>query len=137
MRILRVLAASALILAGTTPVLAASAKSAVTAKGEVRLAKILAGRVPGKPVQCIFLPQVRSTQIISGTAIVYDAGRTLYVNRPESGARWMSSGDVLVTKPHANQLCNVDIVRLLDQGTHFQRGSVGLGDFVPYTRAAR
>lgn len=134
MHILKVLAASALILAGSAPVIAGSA---VSAKGEARLARMLEGRVPGKPVQCIFLPQIRNTQIISGTAIVYDAGRTIYVNRPASGARWLSQGDVLVTKPHANQLCNVDIVRLLDQGTHFQRGSVGLGDFVPYKKVGK
>ena len=133
MHILKVLAASALILAGSAPVIASS----VSEKGEARLARILEGRVAGEPQQCIFLPQIRNTQIISGTAIIYDAGHTIYVNRPESGARWLSQGDVLVTKPHANELCNVDIVRLLDQGTQFQRGSVGLGDFVPYTRVRR
>jgi hypothetical protein len=131
MHILKVLAASALILAGSASAIAASQA------GEARLTRILEGRVAGKPVDCIYLPQIRSTQVISGTAIVYDAGRTIYVNRPEGGARSLSSGDVLVTKPHANQLCDVDIVRVLDQGTHFPRGFVSLGDFVPYTKAPK
>lgn len=131
MRILKALAASAMILAGTGSVLAASRS------GEARLSRMLEGRVAGKPVDCIYLPRIRSTQVISGTAIVYDAGRTIYVNRPEGGARSLSSGDVLVIKPHGNQLCDVDIVRVLDQGTHFQRGFVSLGDFVPYTKAPK
>ena len=49
----------------------------------------------------------------------------------------MSSDDVMLTKPHANQLCKVDIVRLLDQGSRFERGFVNLGDFVPYSRTAK
>jgi hypothetical protein len=129
MPILKVLAASALVLA------VSGAGVAASPKGEARLARMLEGRVPGKPVDCIYLPQIRSTQVISGTAIVYDAGRTIFVNRPEGGARSLSSGDVLVTKPHANQLCSVDIVRVFDQGTRFERGFVNLGDFVPYTKA--
>jgi hypothetical protein len=130
MHIRKVLAASALVLAVTGAV-------AASPKGEARLARMLEGRVPGKPVNCIYLPQIRSTQVISGTAIVYDAGRTIFVNRPEGGARSLSSGDVLVTKPHANQLCSVDIVRVFDQGTHFERGFVNLGDFVPYTKTSQ
>lgn len=126
MRLFNILAASALILAGGGTALAGPPK------GEARLAKMLAGRVPGKPVHCIYLPSIRDTQIISGTAIVYDAGRTIYVNRPAGGARELSSGDVMLTKPTNSELCNVDIVRLFDQGTHFPRGFVNLGDFVPY-----
>ena len=128
MRLLKILAASALILVGATPALADS-KS-----GEERLAKILKGRVPGPPQRCIYLPSIRESRIIDGTAIIYDAGRTIYVNRPVGGARTMSSSDVMVTKPTSSELCNVDIVRLFDQGTHFQRGFVNLGDFVPYRK---
>ena len=131
MRFVSALAASALLLAG------AASGIAATQKGEERLARIIDGRVAGKPVDCIYLPRVRSSQIISGTAIVYDAGSTIYVNRPDGGARSLSSGDVMVTKPHANQLCKVDIVRLRDQGTHFERGFVNLGNFIPYTRTAK
>jgi hypothetical protein len=128
MRLFKILAASALLVAGTAPVVAASAT------GEARLAKILAGRVPGKPQHCIYLPSISDTQIITGTAIVYNAGRTIYVNRPVGGARTLSSGDVMVTKPTNSELCNVDIVRIFDQGQHFERGFVNLGDFVPYRK---
>ena len=128
MRLFKILAASALIVAGAAPALARPAN------GEARLAKILAGRVPGKPQHCIYLPSISDTRIIDGTAIVYDAGRTIYVNRPVAGARTLSSGDVMLTKPTNSELCNVDIVRMFDQGSHFERGFVNLGDFVPYKK---
>lgn len=50
--------------------------------GEQQLAKILDGRVAGKPVTCIPLNQAQSTQIIDKTAIIYRVGSTYYVNRP-------------------------------------------------------
>jgi hypothetical protein len=128
MRLFKILAASALLVAGIAPALATSPN------GEARLAKILAGRVPGKPQKCIYLPSITETRVIDGTAIVYHAGRTIYVNRPVAGARTLSSSDVLVTKPTNAELCSVDIVRIFDQGTHFERGFVNLGDFVPYRK---
>lgn len=101
---------------------------------EARLAKILDGRVAGKPVNCIFLPGVRDTEVIDKTAIVYRSGGTIYVNRPVSGADRLDDGDIMVTRPTSSQLCSVDTVDIHDQGTHFWRGFVGLGEFVPYTR---
>ncbi|HEX7872170.1 MAG TPA: hypothetical protein VF475_04610 [Sphingobium sp.] len=99
-----------------------------------RLAKALEGRVAGTPVDCIQQSQIQSSQIIDRTAIIYQIGRTLYVNTPKSGANFLDSGDILVTDTHSPQLCSIDIVRLVDQGTRFPSGSVGLDKFVPYTK---
>jgi len=105
---------------------------------EAKLAKAIEGRVAGKPVDCIYNPQIMNTRIIDKTAIIYDSGSTIYVNRPDSGASSLSQWDVLVTKPTNSQLCNTDIVQLYDSGTpHMQRGFVGLGKFVPYTKVKR
>jgi hypothetical protein len=114
--------------------LAAPAAAAPRLHGEAELAKLTEGRTPGKPVDCIDLSRVRSSQIVDGTAIVYDAGGTLYVNRPRGGAESLTSWDVMVTKPFGNELCRPDVVQLLDSGSHFYKGSVFLGDFVPYKR---
>ena len=127
MRLIQAVATSALLLAGT-PAIAAKLS------GEQQLAKVLKDRVPGAPVKCIFLQRVRNTQIIPRTAIVYDAGTTIYVNRPEHGANRLFSNDTLVIKPHSSQLCNIDTVQILDQTTHSPRGFINLGDFVPYTK---
>jgi hypothetical protein len=103
-------------------------------RAEAKLAKALEGRVAGSPVDCIQLRDIRSTRIINGTAILYDTGTTLYLNRPESGASWLSDDDVLVTDTHSSQLCSIDIVRLFDNASRMPNGSVGLGKFIPYTK---
>lgn len=113
----------------------AFAKERMTA--EQRLEKRLEGRVAGAPVDCIYMPVVRNTTVYSKTAIVYDAGETLYVNRPDSGASSLDEDDVLVTNLTGAQLCSVDVVKLHDRTSHFFSGSVGLGKFVPYRKPAK
>lgn len=106
------------------------------AKAEAKLAKILEGRVAGEPQDCIFLPTIRGSRIVDKTAIIYDAGRTLWVNRPRSGARSLDDDDILVTNLYgsSSQLCSIDIVRLHDRSSFFYSGFVGLGEFVPYRK---
>jgi hypothetical protein len=99
---------------------------------DAELARLLDGRVAGKPSSCISTLGSRSSQIIDGTALVYRDGRTLWVNRPRSGAESLRDDDVLVTRQFGSQLCRVDSVRLVDRTSGFQRGFVVLGDFVPY-----
>jgi hypothetical protein len=99
-----------------------------------QLDKLLAGRVAGKPVNCISLFDSNDTQIIDGIAIVYGSGRTIYVNRP-TNARSLDSDDILITKiTGSSQLCQLDVVDLRDRTSHAYSGFVGLNDFVPYTR---
>ena len=123
-------------------VLAAAALSAPVAAEakriapEARLAKMLEGRVAGEPQDCIYLPSIRSTRVIDKTAIVYDAGRTLWVNRPDNGASSLDDDDVLVTRLHSSSLCSIDIVQLQDRTSWFYSGFVSLGDFVPYRKVA-
>ncbi|WP_295633298.1 hypothetical protein [Novosphingobium sp.] len=110
----------------------ADARSRLT--GEEELAKALAGREAGKPVDCIYLPTITSSHIIDRTAIVYESGRTLYVNRPRNGADQLNDSDIMVLNLHSSQLCSIDIVHLHDQTSHFTTGFVNLGEFVPYTK---
>ena len=101
---------------------------------DAQLAKALAGRVPGKPVDCIDPRTNSNTQIIGRTAIVYGSGRTIYLQRPDN-ARSLQSDDVLVTNLRGSgMLCRLDIVHLHDQTSGFNHGFVGLNAFVPYTR---
>ncbi|MCW2396507.1 hypothetical protein M2343_002923 [Sphingobium sp. B8D3B] len=119
----------------TVPAAAQSTRAAdAQAKNDAKLAKALEGRTAGEPVRCISLSSVRSTQIIDKTAIIYEVGGKLYVNRPVSGASSLDDDDILVTKTSSSQLCDVDIVRLVDRAGHFPRGFVSLGKFVPYEK---
>lgn len=101
--------------------------------GEAELQALLAGRVAGKPVSCLSLPLLGSSQVIEGTAIVYQSGGRLYVNRPD-GAESLNGDQILVTRTSGSQLCRTDAVDLHDRSGMFFAGFVVLGDFVPYER---
>ena len=129
----------ATILAGAALVAAmpAIAKTDYKAIGEAKLSKALAGRTAGTPVSCINLRDIRSSTVIDRTAIIYEVGSKLYLNRPTGGASSLDDDDILVTDTHSNQLCSIDIVRLVDRGSHFPSGFVNLGKFVPYSKPAK
>jgi hypothetical protein len=101
---------------------------------EAKLAKALEGRVAGEPVNCINLSRVLRSRIIDGTAILYDAGSTIYVNRPRAGQESLDQWDTLVTRSFTSQLCRTDVVHLYDSTSRISTGSVFLGEFVPYRR---
>ncbi len=102
--------------------------------GEARLAKLLEGRVAGKPKSCINTFSNRNSRVIDETALVYGSGRTIWVNVPRN-AEDLDDSDALVIRMHGSQLCRQDIVTTIDTASGFYTGNVFLGDFVPYTRA--
>lgn len=104
--------------------------------GEMQLAKILEGREAGEPQSCIPSHATSRVRIIRGTAIIYDSGRTIYVNRP-ANPRTLSNNDILVVDRLGHELCKTDMVHTRSQGSPgFRTGSVFLGEFVPYTKVA-
>lgn len=120
---------AAMVLAG-----GGTASAKTTQTPEQKLERLLKGRVAGNPVNCIGLRNAESSQIIDRTAIVYRSGGTLYVNRPRIGADALDDNVILVTRITGSQLCSIDLVDLIDRNSHFQRGSVSLGEFVPYRK---
>jgi hypothetical protein len=127
----------ALAIAATAALLSGPAIQAKAPRltGEEKLAKLLEGRVAGQPVSCISLMNTRDTRIIDKTAIVYDTGRVIYVNRPRYPSS-LDSDDIMVTRPTGSQLCRLDVVQMRDRSTFFYSGFVGLEDFVPYRKVA-
>lgn len=115
----------------------ASAEEAPTpSKGEIKLAKMLEGRVAGEPERCINTFGSGNLQVIDGTALVYRQGKTLWVNRtrnPDS----LDDNDYLVIRKYGNsgQLCKLDNVTTHDRTGNFFTGVVFLEDFVPYRKA--
>ena len=128
----------ALILAATAASLtiapALHAREKLT--GEEKLAKLLEGREAGQPVSCISTMDTREAQVIDKTAIVYNRGNVLYVNRPRH-PQALDSDDILVTELHGSQLCKMDTVRLHERSGGWYSGFVGLEEFVPYRRLAQ
>jgi hypothetical protein len=102
---------------------------------EAELDRALRGRVAGEPVNCIDLHRVRGSRIINDTAIVYDAGSVIYVNRPRNGADQLDRRDTMVNRLHGTtRLCSIDTVTMIEPVSGTFRGVVFLGEFVPYRR---
>ncbi|MES3099430.1 hypothetical protein [Sphingomonas faeni] len=99
-----------------------------------KLAKELAGLVPGKPETCISqIPQKQSSGY--GATILYRVNNSLvYRSDTAGGCEGIARGDILVTRTPTGQLCRGDIAQTLDQNTRFPTGGCSFGDFVPYRR---
>ena len=119
----------------------ALADPATNPKGEQSLARLLEGRTAGPPVNCIDPGRAFSAEIIDETAIVYRMpGGKLYVNRPRIGASLLDHDAVLLSRTVGMQLCDRDIVHMVDRGGRGparSRGAVSLGPFVPYSKVER
>ena len=104
-----------------------------SAKGEAQLAKLLEGRIAGKPQSCLPGRVSDRLQVIDGTALVYKGGDTVYVAKPDD-PRTIRSNDILVINRFGSQLCRQDIIRTIDRNSGFMTGAIFLNDFVPYTK---
>jgi hypothetical protein len=125
---------TALILVSPAPVLA---RQTPQERGQADLARQLIGLVPGKPVDCLSLSRVDGSNIIDGTAIVYRGlGGTIWVNRPRS-AEMLREDDLPVQFVYGSQICRLDRIKLIDRMSRMERGFVGLGEFVPYTKPGK
>lgn len=102
--------------------------------GEIKLAKMLEGRVAGEAQSCIRVRPNYDLKVIDGTALVYKSGSTLYVNIPDN-ARAIDDSDTLVRRTSfASRVCNTDIITTVDQTSGFYTGNILLGDFIPYRK---
>lgn len=107
---------------------------------EAKLAKALAGRTPGKPVDCISLFPGTSdhSQTIPGAGILYGQGSTLYLNRFDRGCSALSWDSFIVTRTPSNRLCRGDIAEVRQRSMPgIPIGSCAFGSFTPYQRASK
>lgn len=103
-------------------------------KGDVRLAKLLEGRVAGEPLECIqSLPNQRMTTI-DRTAYVYGSGNTIYVQRTRNPDSIRDRDTLVVNRFGGTRLCRLDQATTVDPVTGIFTGVVLFDDFVPYTR---
>jgi len=105
----------------------------IAEKGEAKLAKMLEGRVAGKPMTCIPEQDSNRLQVIDQTAVVYDGGNTVYVARPRD-PRSLNANDILIIDRRTSQLCSQDVIKTVDRTSGFMTGIIFLNDFTPYTR---
>lgn len=106
-------------------------------KAQEELAKALAGRVAGQPVDCIndFRSQVKMTVIDDNTLLFRD-GRVVYLQSPPGGCANISNKTNALTtrRSSSNQLCAGDINQVVQPSSGIFRGSCAFGQFVPYKK---
>ena len=109
--------------------------SAAKLSPQDKLAKLTAGRVAGKPVDCINLGITNNeSQKIPGIGMAYRQGTTWYVSRFKDGCPDLREDTVVVTKLHSSQLCRGDIADLRMIPPNMPVGSCVFDSFVPYRK---
>jgi Family of unknown function (DUF6491) len=100
-----------------------------------RRAKELAAYQPaGEPVNCVSINRIRSTKILNNQTIDFKmAGGKVYRNTLPSSCPGLVFEDRFSYRTSTSQLCNVDIIRVLEnQGGRLSEGAgCGLGKFQP------
>ncbi len=91
------------------------------------------GDVVGAPVSCVPLAQVRETRIRDDWTIDFvGSGNRVWRNALTSRCSGLKSNDGITYETSLSQLCNTDIVYVLETAGGIHRGpSCSLGQFVP------
>ena len=127
-------AASAALALLAAPAIAQDAAAEPT-RGEVKLAKMLEGRVAGEPQQCIPMFGSDNLTTIHGTALVADRGDTIWVNRTAHPHSLDVNDLMTIRKASGSQLCRLDQITTSSRTGNFFNGVIFLEEFVPYRRA--
>jgi hypothetical protein len=90
-------------------------------------------RITGAPVDCVQLSQIGESHIRDDQTIDFISfGRKGWRNTLPQSCPGLKFADAFSHETSINQICNVDIITVLEQGGGVHRGaSCGLGQFVP------
>ena len=102
------------------------------------LADVLAGRVAGKPVECVDTSRLNGPQIIDDKTLIYrESGRRIWRNDLIGPCPGLSPMDTLITDIYGSQLCRNDHFRALSPGGRIPGAYCRLGNFTPYDEPAK
>lgn len=125
-----VLAAAALSLPGGL----AMAKPSAAEKGEAQLQEMIDGRVAGEPTRCLAVSGRDNLKVIDRTAVVFEAGDTIYVGRPLNADHLRRGNTLTLSRQSGASLCATDTIVAVNLESR-ARTQVLLTEFVPYTKA--
>lgn len=128
-----------ILIFGLLPLLAscgvnAGEQSVRSERAQTRLTKALEGKVAGAPQRCLPRFSRNDQRIIDRNTILYANGRTVYRNDPIGGCGGLDPGRTIVTTSigGSGELCQGDIIRVVDQVSGGIVGSCAFSDFIPY-----
>lgn len=121
------LGAAALLASGST------AKQGPSPQAQEKLAKALAGRTAGAPVNCI--SERSKMQVVDDWTILFRDRGIVYVQQPIGGCHGLSNSMSLIRDSFGTtRICRGDINRIVDVRTGFGTGACTYNDFVPYRK---
>jgi hypothetical protein len=98
------------------------------------LAPLVAGRAAGPAESCVASVQNTSLRVIDSRTLVYDRGRTVWVNRLRDACPGLRRDDALIVETHGSRYCRNDRIRAFEPYRSIPGPVCLLGDFVPYRR---
>ncbi|OYY91979.1 MAG: hypothetical protein B7Y45_00340 [Sphingomonas sp. 28-66-16] len=101
------------------------------------LATALAGRVPGKPQNCVDQSRLQGPEIVGINDVLYrQSGRRIWRTTLRDSCPSLRGNPILVVQIYGNQLCSNDRFQAVNR---MSRASMGgycfFGPFVPYDKA--
>jgi hypothetical protein len=119
------------VLAGAATVVAHQGPNLESAQ---KLAKALAGRTAGQPVDCI--NERSKMQVVDDGTILFRDRGIVYVQQPHGGCYGLSSGMSLIRASFGTtRICSGDINQIVDVRTGFGTGACTYSEFIPYRKA--
>lgn len=119
--------------------IALATSTTASAPSERRAKQLAAYEPAGKPVSCLRLHEIRDTNVIDNRTIDFRVNnKKVYRNTLPHSCPGLASEDRFSYRTSLNQLCSVDIIRVLhNYGGGLQEGAgCGLGKFQPMTKVA-
>ena len=113
----------------------AFAAPATTERAARQMERMLSGKTPGEPQDCIWLREIDGTTIIDSQTILYRERRdTVYRNEiPDGGCPGLQNDRAFATmQPSDVRLCEGETIRVFDPQTGVEYGTCSIGEFTPY-----
>lgn len=98
------------------------------------LTEALAGRVAGKPTDCIDPQFTDGPQIIDNRTLIYRQGRRVWRNDLPAACPSLQPQVTLIVKRWGSQLCSNDTFRVLETGSSIPSPICRFGNFTPYDK---
>lgn len=107
----------------------------LTQKQSALVEKQLAGKSAGQPVNCVSSSNLNNAVKVSDSMILYRVSKNLvYRNELRGSCMGLANdNDIMVTRSYgSSQLCNGDLIHMVDRFTGMPGGACSFGKFVPY-----
>ena len=108
-----------------------------TASGERAYQTLIAGKVPGRPMDCLPTYQQNDMSVIDGHSVAFRSGtRTAYLVQFTPGYELLDAGHyALLSRQFGGaRLCRGDIQQVVDIMNRTTVGSCTVASIIPYTR---